>query len=183
MDCSMPGFPVLYHFLGFAQTHVPWVDDAILPSHPLSPSFPPALNLSQHQGFFPMSQLFVSGGQSIGASASGSVLPMNIQGWFPLGLADLISLLSRGLSGVFSSTCSSKASILRCSAFFMIQLLHPYMTTGKAISLIIWTFVGKVMSLIFTTLSRFVVVFLPRSKHRVVVRVKYNKSMKVSFKE
>ena len=65
----------------------------------------------------------------------------------------------------------------------MIQLLHPYMTTGKAIALIIWTFVGKVMSLIFTTLSRFVIAFLPRSKHRVVVRVKYGKSMKVSLKD
>ena len=139
MDCSTPGFPVHYQL----PTPVHQVDDAILPSHPLSPSFPPALNLSQHQGFFPMSQLFVSGGQSIGASASGSVLPMNIQGWFPLGLADLISLLSRGLSGVFSSTCSSKASILRCSAFFMIQLLHPYLTTGKTIALTIWTFVSK----------------------------------------
>ena len=83
-------------------------------------------------GSFLMSQLFTSGGQNIGASAS--VLPMNIQGWFPLGLTGFI-LLSKGLSRVFSNT-SSKASILWCSAF-MVQLSHPYMTTGKTIALTI----------------------------------------------
>ena len=80
-------------------------------------------------GSFPMSQFFASGGQRIGASASASVLLMNIQGWFPLGLTGLISLLSKGLSRVYHS---SKASIFR-SVFFMVQLLHPYMTTGKTI--------------------------------------------------
>ena len=103
MDWSIPGFLVLYHLLEFAQTHVHRVDDAIQPFHLLlSPSLP-ALNLSQHQSF-PVSQLFASGGQSIGVSASTSVLPMNIQGWFPLGLTGLISLLSKWLSWVFSST-------------------------------------------------------------------------------
>ena len=79
---------------------------------------------------FPMSQLYISGGQSIGASASASVLPMNIQGWFPLGLTGLISLLSKGLSRIFSSTTIQKHQlILWHSAFFMAQLSHPYMTT------------------------------------------------------
>ena len=76
----MPGFPALHYHLEFAQTHVHRVSNAIQPSHPLSPPSPPPFNLPQHQGFFPMSQRFASGGQSIGASASESALPMNIQG-------------------------------------------------------------------------------------------------------
>ena len=96
---------------------------------------------------FPMSWLFVSGSQSIGASAA--VLPMNIQGWFPLGLIGLSSLQSTGLSRVFYSSHSSKESILWCSDFFKIQLSHPYMTMGKIIALIIWTFVSIVMFLLF----------------------------------
>ena len=90
---------------GIAQTRVHWVADAIQPPHPLSPPSLPALNLSQHQRLlFSMSWLFVSGGQSIGASVSVPVLPMTIQSWFPLGLTGFISLLSKGLSRVFSST-------------------------------------------------------------------------------
>ena len=94
---------------------------------------------------YPMSQLFASGGQSIGASAS--VFPMNIQGWFPLGLTGLI-LLSRD-SQESSPTPQFKSIILQCSAFFIDQLSHPNMTTGKTIALTRWTFVGKVMSLLF----------------------------------
>ena len=116
-----------------------------------------------------MSQLFASGGQSIGASASASVLPMNIQDWFPLGLfsfrIDWFDLL--GVQGTLKSLLhhhSSKASILWYSSF-MVQLSHPCMTTGKIIALTIWTFVGKVMSLFFNILFRFVIAFLPRSKH------------------
>ena len=120
MNCGTPGFPVLHYLLEFAQTHVQWVGDAIQPSHPLLPPSPPALSLSQNQSF-PVSRLFISGGQSIGASASASVLPMNIQGWFPLGLTGLISLLSRGLSSLLQHH-SSKALVLCCSAFFMVQL-------------------------------------------------------------
>ena len=97
-----------------------------------------------------MSGLFASGGQSIGASASVSVLPMNIQDQFLLGLTGLISLQSKGLSRVFSNT-SSKASVLWRSAFFMVQLSHPFITTGKIIAFTIWTFVGKTMSLLFNT--------------------------------
>ena len=96
---------------------------------------------------FPMSQFFVSCGQNIGASVSASVLPMNIQGWFPLGLIGLSSLLSKGLSRVFSSN-NLKTSILWRSAFFMVQLSHPYLTTGKTIALTLWTFVSKVLSLL-----------------------------------
>ena len=103
MNCSMPGFPVLHDLPEFTQTHVHWVGDAIQPSHPLSPPSPLALNLSQNQCLFPISRLFESGGQRIKASTLASVLPINIQGWCPLGLTSLISLLSKGLSRVFSS--------------------------------------------------------------------------------
>ena len=93
-------------------------------------------------GSFPMSQFFASLGQSIGASASASVLPMNIHDWFPLGLTGLISLLPKGLSRVFSSS-SLKSSVLQCSAFFMVQLSHLYMSTRKTIALTLQTFVDK----------------------------------------
>ena len=111
---------------------------------------------------FQRSQLFTWGGQSTGVSASASVLPMNTQDWFPLGLTGWISLQSKGLSRVFSS---SKASILRCSAFFTVQLTHPYMTIGKTIALTRQTFAGKVTPLLFNMLSRLVIALLPRSKH------------------
>ena len=135
MDCSMSGLPAHHQLLELAQTHVHWVGDAIQPSHPLSSPSPPAFNLSQPSGSFLRSQFFTSGGQSIGASASASVLPMNIRDWFPLGLPGLISLLSKGLSKGLLQHHSSKASILWCSAFFIVQLSHPYMTTGKTIAL------------------------------------------------
>ena len=99
----------------------------------------------------------------IGVSASASVLPMNIQGWFPLRLTILISLQSKGFSSLFQHH-NYKASVLWCSVFFMIQLSHQFMTTGKIIALTVRTFVGKVMSWLFNTLSRLVRAFLPRSK-------------------
>ena len=102
IDCSTPCFPGLRYLLEFGQTHVHWIGDAIQPSHPLVPPSPFACSLSQHHGIFPISQLFESGDQNIGDSTS--VLPMNIQDWFPLGLPGLISLQSKGLSRVFSST-------------------------------------------------------------------------------
>ena len=104
MDCSMPGFPVPHHLPESAQTHVHWISYAIQPSCLLSSPSPPTFNLSQHQGPFLVSWLFASGGQSIGSSASASVLLMNIQGWVPLGWTGWISLQSKGLSGVFSCT-------------------------------------------------------------------------------
>ena len=106
MDCSTPWFPVHNQLLEPTQTHVHRIGDAIQSVHPLSSPSPPAFNLSQHQGLF--SRFFASGGQSIGASASASVLPMNIQDWFPLGSTGLISLLSKGLSRVFSNITLQK---------------------------------------------------------------------------
>ena len=114
---------------------------------PLLPSIFPSISL------FIINKLFESGGQRIGASAS--VLLMNIQIWFPLGLTSLISLLSTGLSRVFSSTTVQKHQFFGCSVLFMVQLSYPYLSTGKSIALTIWTFVDKVMSLLFNMLSRF----------------------------
>ena len=104
-------------------------------------------------GSFPMSQFFTSGGQSVGVSALASVLPMNIQDWFPLGWTGWIPLQSKGLFKSLLQHHSSKASILRCSAFFIVQLSHPYINTAKTIALTRQTYVGK--SLLFIMLSRF----------------------------
>ena len=104
INCSTPGFTVLYHLLKFAQVHVHCIDDATEPSHPLMTSSPSTLNLSQLQGLF---QWVICSHQmdvNTGISALASVLPVNIQGWSPWRLTGLISLLSKGLSGVFSST-------------------------------------------------------------------------------
>ena len=134
----------------------PTISSSVVPFSSHLQSFPAS-------GSFPMSQFFASGGQSIRVSASTSVLPMNIQDWFPLGFTGWISLQSKGLSRVIQHH-SSKASIIQHSAFFIVQLSHPYMTTGKTIALTRWTFVGKVMSVLFNMLSRLVITFLPRSK-------------------
>ena len=112
---------------------------------------------------FPMNQLLVSGGQSIGLAASTLVLPVNIQSWFPFGLTGWISLQSKGLKSILQHH-SSKALILWYSVFFMVQLLYPHVTTGKTIALTILSFVSLVMSLLFNTLSSVVIAFLPRSK-------------------
>ena len=114
-------------------------------------------------GSFPMSWLFTSGDQNIGASASSSVLSMNIQSWFPLGLIGFLPLMSKGLSRVFPIT-----TILQHSAFFMVQLSHPCMTTGKTIALTRRILLGKVTPLLYNTLSMFVTAFLPRSKHLLI---------------
>ena len=122
-------------------------------------------------GSFQMSQFFVSGGQSIGVSASASVLPMNIKGLlsFRMDWLDLFDV--QGTLQSLLQHHSSKASILQSSAFFIVQLSHPYMTTGKNIALTKRTFVGKVMSLLFNKLSRLVITFLPRSKHVLISRL------------
>ena len=163
MDFNTSGFIVHHELLEFTQTHIHRVGDAI--QHHilccpllLLPSIFPSLRS------FPMSQFFASGGQSIRDSASASVLPMNIQDWFPLGLTGWISLQSMGLSSLLQHH-SSKASILWCSAFFTVQLSHPYLTTEKIIALTRQTFVGKVTTLLFNTLSRVVTDFLPSSKY------------------
>ena len=119
----------------------PTIPSSMIPFSSFPQSFPAS-------GSFPMSQLFTSGCQNIGASASASVFPMNTQDWFPLGLSGSISCRARDLRSLLQHH-SSKASILRCSVFFMVQLSHPYMTTGKTIALTKQTFVGKVMSVFF----------------------------------
>ena len=137
MSCSTPGLPVYHQLLESTQTHVHGVGDTIQPSHP-HPTIVPFSSCPQSfpaSGSFPMSQLFAWGGQSIGISASTSVLPTNTQGWSPLGWTGRISLQSKGLSRVFSNTIVHKTSILQHSAFFIVQLSHPYMTTGKNHSL------------------------------------------------
>ena len=105
MDCSTPGFPVLHHLPELDQTHVHWVGDVIQPSHSVIP-FSSCLQSFPASGSFPLSRFFVSGSQSIEASAS--VLPVNIQDWFPLGWTGWISLLSKGHSRVFSNTAVQK---------------------------------------------------------------------------
>ena len=114
-----------------------------------------------------MSQYFTEVGQSIGDSASASVLPVNIQDWLPLGLTGFISFLFKGIKSLLQHH-SSKTSILWCSAFFIVQLSHPYMTTGKTIALTRWTIIDKVRPLLSNMLSRLVITFLPRSKHLLI---------------
>ena len=148
-------------------------------SHPLSQWCHPAISSSvvpfsscsqslPASGSFPMSQLFAWGGQSTGVSASASFLPKNTQDWSPSEWTGWISLQSKGLSRVFSNNHSSKAPILQRSAFFTVQLSHPYMTTGKTIALTRWTFVGKVIFLLLNMLSRLVITFLSRSKRLLI---------------
>jgi len=141
MDSSMPGSLSITNSRACSNSGPssqwchPTVSSSVIPFSSCLQSFPAS-------GSFPMSWLFTSGGQSIGASAS--VLPPNIQDWFLLGLTGLI-LLSKGTLKSLLQHHSSKPLILHCSAFFMVHLSHPYMTTGKTIQ----TFVGKVMSLLF----------------------------------
>ena len=146
MDCSTPGLLVHHQLPEFTQTCVHWVGDAIQPSHPLSSPFPPAFNLSQHQGLFK----WVS---CVHQVAKGLEFQLQHQSFqrtpglisFRMDWLDLLAV-----QGTFKSLLqhhSSKASILWHSAFFIVQLSHPYMTTGKTIVLTRQTFVGKVMSL------------------------------------
>ena len=131
----------------------PTISSSVIPFSFRLQSFPTS-------GSFPVSQFFTSGGQSIGVSASASVLPMNIQDWFAWGWTGWISLHSKGFARVFNTTVQKHQ-------FFSTQLSlqsSSHMTTGKAIALTIQTFVGKVMSLLFNMLSRLVITFLPRSK-------------------
>ena len=156
MDCRMPGFPVLHHIPEFAQAHVSWFGGDIQPSYPLSPPSSPALNLSQHRGLF----------QWVGSLHQVTkVLEPQHQSFQWIFRIDWFDLLA--VQGTLKSLLqhySSWVSVLQCSAFFMVQLSHLYMTAGKPIALSIWTFVGKMISLLFNVLSRFVIAFLPRSK-------------------
>ena len=142
MDCSAPGLPVLHHFPELAQTHVHRVGNDIQPSHPLSSPSPPAFNLSQHQGFFPLSQFSASGGKYWSFSFSNS--PSNEYSGLISFRMDWLNLLA--VQGTLKSLLqhhSSKASILWHSAFFIVQLSHPYMTTRKTIALTRWTLSAK----------------------------------------
>ena len=158
MDCSMPGLLVHHQLPEFTQTHIHWVSDTIQPSHPLS-SPSPAFNLSQHQGLFKwVSSLHHLAKVLEFQLQHPSFQYSNIQDWFPLGWTGWISLQSKGLSSLLQQH-SSKASILRCSASFIVQLSHPYTTTEKTRASTRRTFVSKVMSLLFNTLSRLVILF------------------------
>ena len=147
MDSSMPGLPVHHHLLEFAQTHVHRVGDAIQPSHPVIPfsSCPQSFPAS---GSFPMSQLFASGGQSVGVS-NFNIRPSNEYSRLISFRMDWLDLLAvQGALKSLRQHHSPKASVLCHSAFFMVKLSHPYITTGKTIALIRWTLVVKVMSLL-----------------------------------
>ena len=159
MDYSTPGFPVLHYLPECAQNHVHWVSDAIQPSHPLLPPSPLALNLSQHQGLFQ----WVSSLHQVPKvlELHFSISPSNEYSGLISFRIDWLDLLA--IQGTLKSLLqhhSSKASILRHSAFSVVQHSHPYMTTGKTIALIRQTFVGKVMSLLFNMLSTLVMAFL-----------------------
>ena len=148
MNCSTPGLPVHHQLPEFTQTHLHRVSDAIQPSHPLSSPSPPALNLSQHQDFSNESALcmrwpkYWSFSLSISPSSDHPGLISFRMDWLDL-------LAVQGTLKSLLQHHGSKASILQRSAFFIIQLSHPYVTTGKAIALTRWMFVGKVTSLLF----------------------------------
>ena len=153
MECSTPGFPVHHQLPEFTQTHVHWVGDAIQPSHPLLSTSPLALNLSQHQGLFK----WVNSSHQWPKywSFSFNISPSNEHSGLISFRMDWLDLLA--VQGTLKSLLqhhSSKASILWCLAFFIVQLSHLYMTTGKTIALTKRTFVGKVISLLFNMLSR-----------------------------
>ena len=163
MNCSTPGLPVPSPTPGVHSNSCPssqWCHPAISTSIVHFSSCPQSFPAS---GSFPVSQLFAWGGQSIGVSALASVLPINTQDWSPLEWM-IGSPCSPRDSQESSTTPQFKSIILRRSAFFTVQLSHPYMTTGKTTALTRQTFVGKAMSLLFNMLSRLDITFLPRSK-------------------
>ena len=161
MNCSTPGFPVLA--TSRSLTHVHWISDTIQLSHPLSSPSPPTFNPSQHQGLFNESALCIrwptywSFSFSISSSNEYSELISFRMDWLDL-------LAVQGTLTSLLQHHSSKVSILQCSAFFVLQLSHPNITSGKIIALTRQNFVSKVMSLLFDTLSRFVITFPPRCK-------------------
>ena len=167
MNLTTPGLPVHHYLLEFTQTHIHRVRDAIQPSHPLSSTSPLAPNPSQHQRFSNESTLCMR--RLKYWSFNFSISPSNEHPGLISFRMDWLDLLA--IQGTLKSLLqhhSSKASILRCSASFTVQLSHPYMTTGKTTALTRWTFVGKAMSLLLNTLSRLVIPFLPRSKHPLI---------------
>ena len=155
--CPSPALRVYPNSYPMSRWCHPTISSSVIPFSSCSQSLPAS-------GSFPMSQVFASGGQSIGVF-SFNVSPSNEYSGLISFRMDWLDLIS--VQGTLKSLLqhhSSKASILQCSAFFIIQLSHPYMTTGKTIAFTRWTFVGKVTSLLFNMLSRLVITFLPRSK-------------------
>ena len=170
MNCSTPGFSVLHCLLEFAQIHVHWVSNDIQPSHPLLLLSPPAFKLSQYQGLF----LRVGCLYQVAMVLELQLQHQSFQWIFRIDFLRIDWLDLLAIQGTLNSLLqhhSSKASILQCSSFFIVRLSHPYMTTRKIIALTIWTFVGKVVSLLFNVLSRFVIAILPRSKHLLIRRL------------
>ena len=167
MDCSTRGLPIHHQLSELAQTHVYRVDIIIQPSHPLS--FPsPAFNVSQYHRVFSNESVLRIWWPKYW-SFSFSISPSNEDSGLISFRMDWLDLLA--VQGTLKSLLkhhSSKASILWRSAFFMVQLSYPYMTTGKIIALTRWTFVSKVMSLRFNMLSRLVITFLPRGKRLLI---------------
>ena len=166
MDCKMPGFPVLHYLPEFAQAHVHWVDDAtnhlILCPLLLLPSVFPRIRVFSNESVLHIRwPKYWSFSFSISPSNEYSGLISFRIDWFDL-------LAVQGILKSLLQHYSSKASILQHSAFFIVQLSHPYMTTGKTIALTLQTFVGKVMSLLSNILSRLVIAFLPRTKHLLI---------------
>ena len=166
MDCSKPSFPVHHQLPEVAQIHVHWVGDAIQPLCLLSSPSPPAYILSHHQGLFKrVSSLHEeakvwSFSFSISPSIDYSGLISFRIDWFDLAVQETLKNLLKH--------CSSKVSVFQHLTIFMVQLSHLLMTTGKTIALTLRTFVGKVMSLLFNILSRFIIAFLPKSKHLLI---------------
>ena len=160
MDCSTPGFPVHHQLLELTQTHIHWVSDAIQPSNPLSFPSPPAFNLSQHWALFN----WVSSSHQVArvfGSFSFRISPSNEHSGLISFRIDWLDLLAaQGTLKSLLQHHSSKASVLRHSAFFIVQLSHPYMTTGKTIALTRRTFIGREMSLLFSIMSMLVIAFL-----------------------
>ena len=167
MNRSMPSLPVHHQVARFTQTHIHRVSDAIQPSLSLSSPSPPALNPSQDQSL--SNELTLHMRWPKYWSFSFSIIPSKeIPGLisFRMGWLDLLAV--QGTLKSLLQHHSSKASILQHSAFFTVQLSHPYMTTGNTIALTRWTFVGKVVSLLLNMLSRWVITFLPRSKRLLI---------------
>ena len=158
MNCSRPDLPVHHQLPESTQTHVHWVGDAIQPSHPLSSPSPPVLNLSQDQGLFKR----VSSLHQVAKMLEFQLQHQSFQWTSRTNLLRMDRLNVLAAQGTLKSLLqhhSSKASILWCSAFFIVQLSHPYMTTGKTTALSRQTFVDKVMSLLFNMLSNLIFLF------------------------
>ena len=163
MNHSTTGLPVHHQLLEFTQTHVHQVGDAIQPSHPLSSPSSPGHNPSQHQRLFQ----WVTSSHQVAKVLEIQLQHQSFQehpGLISYRMDWLHLLVVQGTLKSLLQHHSSKASILQHSAFFTVQLSHPYMTTGKTIALTRWIFVGKIISLLFNMLSRLVITFLPRSK-------------------